>query len=62
MIKVWILLVIIHGGRDTSDTVIVDNIASKADCSRIQDTFKENRTIKKWGYTRCIQVNKMKGN
>jgi hypothetical protein len=62
MIKVWILLVIIHGGNGTTDTVVVDNIASKAECSRIQDTFNENTKIEYSAYTRCIQVNKVKGN
>lgn len=60
MIKVWLLLVIINTGNP--DTVVVDNIATKDECHRIAATFKENRTIKNWGYTRCIEVNKVKGN
>jgi hypothetical protein len=62
MIKVWLLLVIIHGGNNTTDTVVVDNIATKSECQRIAATFKDNSAIENWGYTRCIQINKVKGN
>lgn len=59
--KVWILLLFFSPGFNASTTIVIDNIATLAECERVRsiamDTYDRNGGAHQRG--RCIEVNKV---
>lgn len=57
MIKVWVL-VFYMGHHAAGGPTVIDNIATKEECVRIQKIISYNN--RKANYSKCIQVEKVK--
>lgn len=58
MTYVWVLVFYVAGGNQAGGPAVIDNIATKEECVRIQSVLQDDDP--KVRRARCIQVGKVK--